>query len=296
MYPRYAEKVPCRYRSASSLAFSTMPCESWAGRAGLHGLDGRSRVSGSAAFVHSCPPNVTLLPCNGIQAFAAARLCRGVHGCEWRGREELAHPGLVCMHGRVASLGSIILLHTHLSTAPHFRQPSGPARRLSQLTLAWCCVFVPYLIIPPPHYSCCPLFYYCYDYRDLLFFILVPVLPLLLACLPACLLLLGRVNCCSPDRKSSRTSHRIASAHLQAHLRHLPHSSSAPAQDHSCPPSTFIFRRRRRRSPPTTSSIGSPALTCCARLDHSSTSTALLLSPPGPRVACPASLSSTVCR
>lgn len=84
MYPRYAEKVPCRYRSASSLAFSTMPCESWAGRAGLHGLDGRSRVSGSAAFVHSCPPNVTLLPCNGIQAFAAARLCRGVHGCEWR--------------------------------------------------------------------------------------------------------------------------------------------------------------------------------------------------------------------
>lgn len=28
------------------------------------------------------------------------------------------------------------------------------------------------------------------------------------ACLPACLLLLGRVNCCSPDRKSSRTSHR----------------------------------------------------------------------------------------
>jgi hypothetical protein len=56
MYPRYAEKVPCRYRSARSLAFSTLPCESWAGRAGLHGLDGRSRVSGSAAFVHSCPP------------------------------------------------------------------------------------------------------------------------------------------------------------------------------------------------------------------------------------------------
>ena len=212
MYPRYAEKVPCRYRSASSLAFSTMPCESWAGRAGLHGLDGRSRVSGSAAFVHSCPPNVTLLPCNGIQAFAAARLCQGVHGCEWRGREELAHPGLVCMHGRVASLGSIILLHTRLSTAPHFRQPSGPARRLSQLTLAWCCVFVPYLIIPPPHYSCCPLFYYCYDYRDLLFFILVPVLPLLLACLPACLLaVVGSSQLLLPRQKvkSNIASHRI---------------------------------------------------------------------------------------
>ena len=48
-----------------------------------------------------------------------------------------------CLHARaswrVASLGSsgkCTLLHTHLSTAPHFRQPSGPARRLSQLTPA----------------------------------------------------------------------------------------------------------------------------------------------------------------
>ena len=220
----------------------------------------------SLAALHSCiraPPNVTLLPCNGIQASAAAaRLCRGVHGCEWRGTEVLAHPGLFCMHGRVASLGSIILLHTHLSTAPHFRQPSGPARRLSQLTLAVVlrvCVLallVPYLIIPPPHYSCCCLFYY-YCYCHLLFFILVLVLPLLLACLPACLL----ACCCwvesiAAPQTESQVEHRIARIRTPAGASETPASligsrsrSLLPALDFyflssSSPPSAHDFFHR----------------------------------------------------
>ena len=99
-----------------------------------------------------------------------------------------------------------------------------------------------------------------------------PASACLSAYLPACLLaVVGSSQLLLPRQKVKSNIASHASAHLQAHLRHLPHSS-APAQDHSCPPSTFISCRRRRRSPPTTSSIGSPALTCCARLDHSSTS------------------------
>lgn len=140
--PRYAEKVPCRYRSARSLAFSTLPCESWAGRAGLHGLDGRSRVSGSAAFVHSCPPNVTLLPCNGIKPLlllACAGACMDASG-----------EGQRCSHIPACSActGELRLLGPSSSSTRTSQQHRISANLLARrdaspnLLLRWCCVCV----------------------------------------------------------------------------------------------------------------------------------------------------------
>ena len=145
MYPRYAQKVPCRYRSASAQLYGRLPCESWAGRAGLHGRYGMvSRLAALHSRIRA--------PQRNLVSSSKALLLLACAGGAWMRVERsrarilepslLAHPGLFCMHGRVASLGSIALLHTHLSTAPHFRQPSGPARRLSQLTEAACVVLL----------------------------------------------------------------------------------------------------------------------------------------------------------
>lgn len=256
----------------------------------------------SLAALHSCiraPPNVTLLPCNGIQAFAAARLCRGVHGCEWRGAERASLSSHIPAWS--ACTGELRLLGPSSSSTRTSQQHRISANLLARrdaspnLLLRWCCACfaLPILDNTTPALFLLPSL--------LLLLLLLAFLhpspsAALATCLPACLLaVVGSSQLLLPRQKVKSNIASHASAHLQAHLRHLPHSSSAPAQDHSCPPSTFISRRRRR-SPPTTSSIGSPALTCCARLDHSSISILLLLSPPGPRVACPASLSSIVCR
>jgi hypothetical protein len=126
MYPRYAQKVPCRYRSAS--AHSVVPALRKLGREARHAWP--LWVVSRLAALHSCPQR-------NLVTFSKPLLLPGRMDASGH-IALLARPGLFCMHGRGASLGSIVLLHTRTSTAPHFRQPSGPARRLSQLTLAVC--------------------------------------------------------------------------------------------------------------------------------------------------------------
>lgn len=270
MYPRYAQKVPCRYRSASAQLYGRLPCESWAGRAGLHGRYGmvsrlaalHSRIRAPQRNLVSSSKALLLLACAGSAWMRVERIIGSVYAL-------LAHPGLLCMHGRGASLGSIALLHTHQACISQQHRISANllARRDASPNL-----LCPYLIISPPH---C-----CYNLLLVLFF---PLLLLLLAFLAATVLCAcSLASCCWVESIPApqtllghRTSH-IASAHLQAHLRHLPRSSSALGllHHHSCPPSTLflVVAAAPSRLLPTTSPIGLPALTCCARLDHSSTS------------------------
>lgn len=135
-------------------------------------------------------------------------------------------------------------LHTHLSTAPHFRQPSGPASASPNL-LACLLACLPYLIIPPPRPEpprcccCLPPHHLC---RACCFLLLLLLLG------PSQLLLPRQSNIRTPAG-ASETPPRPAIT--PARPRHLS-SSSSPAR-------------------PPTSRIGLPAFTCCAHLDYSST-------------------------
>jgi hypothetical protein len=129
----------------------------------------------------------------------------------------LAHPGQ-CMHGRVRLLvqPSTRTSQQHCTFPPTFwpgerlflssiLDNNTPAPRVLRAVVI-CCLSPP----PPP------------PFPPRLAFLPLPLL----------LLLLGRVNCCSPDSPPS--------AHLQAHLRHLPDTRVRPSL---LPASTFIVHR-----------------------------------------------------
>lgn len=100
-------------------------------------------------------------------------------------------------------------------------------------------------------------------------------------CFSCCLLARLLASCCwveSIAAPQTVEKSNIASAHLQAHLRHLPHTSATVRITPARPRHLFlVVAAALPPTAPTTSSIGLPAFTCCARLDHSSASILLLL-------------------
>ena len=290
MYPRYTEKVPCRYRSTGA-EFRGVEVESWAGRAGNGMAWDGTRCRVWQRWLHSC----IRAPQRNLVSSQGSVVCIEVEVEVVRARISS-----LCMHARASCVSWVHNHphppHTHLSTAPHLRQPSGPRRDaspnllsspiLDNITPALCCRFLLLLLLLFCSSTTTPTAATC-------------LLACLLACLPACLLasVVGSSQLLLPRQK---VEHRIASAHLQAHLRHLPHP--APGLHHACPSSiaSHLIISRRRPSPSTFPPAGLRLLPSACRhslaaLDSTTTTTppppTPTITPPGPPSACSASLS-----